>query len=87
MDKLLFSVRDSASQVFAPPFVAPSQGFAMRMFRDAIADKNSDNMMSKHPEDFELYIIGSYSEDSGVLTAVSPVTMVARGLDVVQLAN
>lgn len=80
MLKLLFTVRDSASQVFAPPFVAPSEGFAIRMFRDAIVQKDVDNMMAKHPEDFELYCIAGFDEATGGIDPM-PARLVIRGKD------
>lgn len=80
MLKFLFTVRDSAAQVFAPPFIAPSEGFAIRMFRDAIVQKDVDNMMCKHPEDFELYIIASFEESDGRIEPCDP-RLVIRGKD------
>lgn len=86
MRKYLCSVRDSAAVTFAAPFVAVSQGFAIRMFRDAIARNDVENMMAKHPQDFELYVIGEFEEENGKLIPCEPV-MIIRGQDCVALTN
>lgn len=86
MKRSLFAIRDSAVGGFHAPFMAPSNGVAIRSFRDEVLRKDAGNMMNQHPEDFELYLIGSYEEDTGVLESITP-ELLMRGKDAVALAN
>ncbi len=86
MRRSLYCVRDSAMAAVHAPFMAPSDGVAMRSFRDECTRKREGNMMAEHPEDFELYCVGEYEEDTGVLIPSEP-RMLLRGKDCVSLVN
>lgn len=87
MNKPMYAVRDSAMDAFHAPFFAPSNGVAMRSFRDEVVRKDGSSMMQAHPEDFELYIVGHYEEDTGVLLPLeSGPTMLLRGKDCAALS-
>lgn len=71
MPKLqLLAVRDRQLDAFLRPFAAQSIGQAVRSFRDEINNNQSD--MNKHPEDYELYHLGEFQDDTGVITATKP---------------
>lgn len=63
MKMSMFSVQDSKAGMFLPPFPAPNAGVAIRQFTDAIANENS--VLSKHPEDYALYELGTFDDVSG----------------------
>lgn len=44
-----------------------AEGQAIRQFMDAIANKDS-GMMHSHPDDYDLYRVGTYNDDNGELT-------------------
>lgn len=77
---ILCSVRDSAMAAFAPPMTFVAMGQAQRMFRDEVNRK--DGHMYGHPEDYELWLIGEFEEDSATLTPCRP-ECVCRAKDVV----
>lgn len=77
----VFAVRDMKALAFLQPFFSNSTGSALRAFGDAVADKNCP--FSKHPEDYVLYEIGTYDDNSAELTSVSPVKMMACATDFV----
>lgn len=79
---VLCSVRDSAMAAFAPPMTFVAMGQAQRSFRDAVNDKSSG--MFVHPEDYELWLIGFFYEDTGEIELVKP-ECVARAKDVKEL--
>lgn len=76
----IFSVKDSAVGAFMQPFTSQSRGAAIRAFADAVND--SSTPMNKHPDDYELYEIGTFEEETGVVQGKLP-ECVARGKDVI----
>jgi len=69
----IFSVYDSKTQSWGPPFFALHLGQAMRMWSDLVNDGQS--LVSKHPADFALYDIGEYDDSNASITPRSPVQM------------
>lgn len=67
MNLLVCTVRDSAVDSFLRPFYVRSSGEAIRVFGDAV--NGGDNGMKAHPEDYELYHIGTFEEENGVIQA------------------
>lgn len=61
------AVRDEALQAFNRPFFVNSLGLAIRSFEDECNRDSPDNPMKNHPNDFSLWHIGSYDEESGRL--------------------
>lgn len=59
----MFSIRDAKGEVFNQPWFAKTHGEAERNFR-TLASK-PDSMVSQFPEDFDLYYIGEYDDQSG----------------------
>jgi len=55
-------IRDVKVEAYMQPFTAQSIGIAERSFQDAMNNPNKDTDISKHPEDFELYCIGTYDD-------------------------
>lgn len=63
--KPLFAVFDKVAGVFGPPFVAVTPGVASRMVADEL--RRPDSMYAQHAEDFALYHVGSFEEQTGVV--------------------
>jgi hypothetical protein len=83
MKMCVVAVRDSAVGAFNRPFYAPSIGVAVRSFSDEVNRKAADNIMSQHPEDFELWYIANFDEELGRFETIDA-RVLARGKDVVQ---
>lgn len=83
MKMCVVAVRDSAVGAFNRPFYAPAIGVAVRSFSDEVNRKAADNIMSAHPEDFELWHLSDFEEESGRFESVD-MRVLARGKDVVQ---
>lgn len=64
----VFSVLDTAASAFGNPFVVPHVGVAVRAFSDQV-NSDSPNDISRHPEDFALYELGTYDTTTGVITS------------------
>ncbi|WNK15075.1 MAG: nonstructural protein [Microvirus sp.] len=61
------SIFDRAAQAYMRPFFVPTTGLAVRSFKDEVNRAAADNQMYAHPEDFELYQIGTFDEADGQL--------------------
>lgn len=70
MQKFIFSVRDIAADVYSNPFTSSNQQTATRDFAHACMDPAS--ALSKNPEDFQLYQLGSFDDELGVLEGHQP---------------
>lgn len=75
------AIRDSAAGAFNRPFFVPTVGFAIRSFRDECNRQAPDNPMYNHPADFELYQLGYYQEETGVLISDVLSQPLARAID------
>ena len=68
MKVMLFSVLDIKSQTFLPPIGFNHKGLALRWFEDLSRDEKS--FIHKHPEDYRLFQVGDYDDQSGYLTSL-----------------
>lgn len=78
----VFSVRDSASEAFAPPFCQAAVGQAVRSFSDAVNTEDKGNALSTHPEDFILYQLGTFDDSTGLFHCSDQPGQLARAVDV-----
>lgn len=62
---MVIAVRDRQLNSFMRPFVAQTIGQAIRSFRDEV--NRTESELNKHPEDYELYILGTFDDDNGAL--------------------
>lgn len=65
MELMMFSVLDSKVGLYARPFVARNKAEAMRSFASIAQDGN--HPIGQHPEDYILYYVGTFSEQTGAL--------------------
>ena len=80
MQKSIVALRDTAARVFGTPFVVQATAQAVRSLRDEVNATDSTSDVRKHPDDFELYELASFDEDSGIVTAIVP-RLIARAKD------
>lgn len=69
--KKVYAVQDAKSGMFNAPIFLLSDGEALRAFMDACRE-GSDSLLSKYPEDFNLFFIGTYDENEGILKGEVP---------------
>lgn len=69
-DMLVFTVYDHKAEAYLPPFTMKTLGLATRTFAELANDKGHN--FGKYPTDFSLWQIGTFSEDSGVITPLAP---------------
>lgn len=73
-------IRDRAADVFSTPVFVANTGIAVRSFADEINRVGENNQMNKHPEDFDLYGLGEWDDETGEFEGTRP-TQLAVGKD------
>lgn len=77
----VLSVHDRAADVFATPTFHLSVGSAIRAFTDEINRDDPGNILFKHSEDFDLYDMGTFLDNTGMFEVGIP-RLIAVGKDV-----
>lgn len=75
----VFSVRDDKAALFMSPFFFSAVGQAVRAFSDLVNDASS--MVGRHPEDFGLFEIGAFDDNSGKLESLPAPKLLGRASD------
>jgi len=76
----LFSIYDTKAQNWTNPLAAPTDAAAIRQFKLASNDTNTD--IGRHPTDYLLYRVGTFSQDDGRLVGEDGIC-IARAIDLV----
>lgn len=69
----IFSVYDSKTKAYMQPYFSPTHGSALRAFTDEIA--NEQSLLAKHPEDFTLYHVGVWDDQTAQINPQDPATL------------
>lgn len=77
------SVKDRAADVFNRPFFVPHRNVAIRDFTDEVNRVAGDNQLNKHPDDFDLYLLGEFNDSSGAFIN-NELQVLVRAKDVLQ---
>ena len=68
---------------YQAPFFMVSAGAAVRAFSDAVNDRQT--MLSCHPKDYILYLIGEFDDVAGDLKTIKPPTHLGHGSDFIEV--
>lgn len=68
-----FSIFDAKSGAFSAPFFAFNAAVAQRNVAAGV--REGDSLLSRFPEDYQLYHVGSFDDGTGVLQAIPPVAV------------
>lgn len=79
MKLFVMCARDVKADAFGNPYFAPSIAMAERSFGDEVNRAAEDNILYKHPEDFELYCLGTFDTSSGEFDVGKRVQVCAAG--------
>jgi hypothetical protein len=83
MNLFVVSIKDRAAEVFNRPFFVPHRNVAIRDFTDEVNRSATDNQLNKHPDDFDLYLLGEFDDNAGEFIMSTPQILV-RAKDVIQ---
>lgn len=70
MRLMIVAVRDRALDAYLRPFFVNALGGAIRGFQDEI--NRADGEMFKHPDDYDLYHLGDWDDETGQFTSQQP---------------
>jgi len=78
----IFSIHDAKAHAFLPPFILPRVEMAKRVFGDCVNSK--DHQFSQHPEDYTLFHMGNFDDETGEIHPKSTPTSLGLGVQYVQ---
>lgn len=82
MRLIMCAVRDRAADAYARPMFVPSVGIAIRSFSDEVNRKAEDNQMYNHADDFDLYELGEYDDETAKFMILDTPKQLAIGKQV-----
>lgn len=65
--RMMFALLDKQSGLYMTPFFEGAAGVACRMVSDEVNRVGSDSALAKHPGDFELWRLGVWDDESGIM--------------------
>ncbi|AXH74074.1 MAG: nonstructural protein [Microviridae sp.] len=77
----MFSVRDAAANMYNRPMYLATAALARRSFQDEANRQDPNNEIYKHPEDFELYELGFYEEETATFELHPQPKLIVRAKD------
>lgn len=81
----LFSLYDSGVGAYLKPFWADHKANAIRSFIQLINDKSdNNNMVANHPDQFVLFEIGEFDQNSGVFSSYQTPLSLGNGVEYVK---
>lgn len=75
------AVKDRAADAYAAPMFIAANGAAIRAFSSEVNRADNTNMLYCHPDDFDLYSLGTYDDSNAKFEMHSEVQLIARGKD------
>lgn len=78
MTQKIFSIRDSKGEIYGQPFFQKTAGEAERSFKSLVQDEKS--MVSKYPEDFDLYYLGEYDDLTGKIKSLDTPSHICKAV-------
>lgn len=70
MNMNIYAIYDKAVNAYMRPFVMQSDGQALRVFGDMAV--SAEHEIGQHPEDYTIFRLGSFDDNSGVISQEEP---------------
>ena len=74
------AVKDRAVDAYNRPLYVPTVGVAIRSFNDECNKKDSE--LHAHPEDYDLYELGQWDDQTAIYVALEQPRVIARAQDI-----
>lgn len=90
MKQHVMAVYDGKAGLYGQPMFTNSIGATERSFESEINRPSSldrPNMLYEHPEDFVLYHVGTWDDNTGQFESLVPPVQIATGLNCVRKAG
>lgn len=75
MNLKIYAIQDARAGSFLTPFFSHNDGTAVRQVAAAVVDK--DSLFHKFPEDYTLYCVGEWMDDTGTIMPEIPHTVMS----------
>lgn len=75
----MYSIRDSKGGVYHRPFYKAHEAEAERDFKTGVNDEKST--MYLYPEDYDLYYVGEYDDETGTIRGIDTPRHVAKAIN------
>jgi len=82
MKMCIVSIRDRAADAYGRPAFVATEGVAIRQFSDEINRSSEDNQMYVHPDDFDLFYLGTYDDNTGAMDLLASPKQICLGKQV-----
>lgn len=69
----IYSIRDNRTEAFMRPFFLQNNSVLDRALIDAV--NNPETQFHQHPEDYAVYDLGEFNEQTGEITSIPPIHM------------
>ena len=81
----VYAMYDVKANFYHPPIVLANDEVLKRAIISQY--KDSDNQVSQFPEDFKIYCIGDYDDNSGVIKPLSPIRHVTTVAELIVMVD
>lgn len=81
----MYSIRDSKAEVFNTPFFQKTHGEAERSFAELCKDEKS--FVAKYPDDYDLYYLGTYDDQTGKMDTIETPQHVVKAVQMTARLN
>jgi len=68
MVQVVVAVKDVKGENFTQPWFVGTEAVAVRSFSDLVNDPERGGTVHTHPEDYQLYVIATYDDNTGKFT-------------------
>lgn len=82
--KPILAVKDRALDAYNYPFTQTTVAQAVRGFTDEVNSDPERSGVAKHPDDYDLYVIGHYNDQTGTIIPLDAPELVVRGKDLIR---
>lgn len=79
MIQFIYSIHDNKANAYLPPFYLHNKNMAIRSFSDCVNEQ--DHPFNKHPEDYSLWELGEFHDDTGEIIYHTPHKALGTGMD------
>ncbi|WNK13072.1 MAG: nonstructural protein [Microvirus sp.] len=84
----IYTVRDAKGQLYGRPFYCHNIGHAIRGFSDQVNDPaDGQNDLFKHTEDFELFELGTFDDNTALIETFPQPKPVCTGSSVKKITS
>lgn len=75
----IFTIHDAKAAAYLPPFILPNAEMAKRIFTDCV--NSEDHQFAKHPEDYTLFRLGTFDDNSAQYMLTEGIHSEGNGLE------